>query len=1268
MATSVIRGNNLYTYTIETDWTTSEAYCVDLGGHLVTINDQAENLFLVTRFGSNKWIGWTKGYQWSSGEVTSYENWYQGHPDERRLVDYARIGEGGRWFTASNDGGSGAGGHAKGIAEIPLSFAITRQGEVKEGAGVFTTSINLNAGNQTSGNLAKGAQVWWKVTGISSDDLDSGALSGTGTIQKGKLDIQHSLKVDTDSGESFGISVYSDNEFTQQIGATNSIVVDEEVDDEYTGKPPSGQNEGSVPLIRANSLYTLTTTERDWRSAENNAINLGGHLVNIDSIGENDFIVDFFSGLITDSNYFSHYEAGNLSTAYIGLFHKANTHITSAEWSNGVDAGYRNPGDGWWVESTYNAYYQIILDSTNSYTFNGRNGADASIGKWIMYNYRGEAPYNYTWGYNNYFSQTKGIAEIPLQLSINRQREVKEGSGVFTTSINLSAGTQTTGNLAEGAKVWWKVTGITVDDLVSGELFGEGIITNGKLDIEHSLKVDADSGETFEVSVYSDLWRMQQIGTTTIAAVLEAPVVRGNSLYTIVDGPSWTEAEANSVKLGGHLVTVGSAGENSFVTNSFAGISPGSIDGLALYIGYTDRVSARTWQWVSGSTSTYQNWAVGEPNSGGNPISGTGEDFAVIYPSSNKYGITGVWNDLDEIPSLVSQGISETPFIRRGDSAYVIVQGPTWEEAEANAVKLGGHLVTINDAAENDWIRSSFFSPTGEWDSSKWIGASDATQEGKWYWSSSDTSSYANWALGEPTNTQHSIIGEDYAAFHPNGLWFDIPNSPIEASSLAWFANGLTGIAEIKLAPNNTPIGTPTLSGTIKAGQVITIDKTSIQDADNFTGYTPDFKYSWEIANHPGMTMMMPNWESLKTADATDGNETFTITADLIGKLIRGVVSYLDGYGTNESLASTGSSPIQPGINLDIGSTSTTVSKSTRLAATISRMILTGIGNINATGNTLNNHLTGNNGNNILDGGVGNDILAGGRGNDTYIVDSIYDSIVENINEGIEIIQSSVNWTLGANLENLTLIGSGNLSGTGNELNNTIIGNSGNNVLDGGSGVDILDGGSGNDTLIGGLGNDVMKGGSGNDTYYVNSTGDSIVDTIGIDTVSSSISWTLGSNLENLTLTGTDALTGIGNSLKNTIIGNAGNNVLDGFGDKDILTGGAGADTFRFSTRPSFGALTADHIFDFKGSEGDLLQISKSAFGLASNATASLTTVSSASALTTALGSTSAFVYDSSNGNLYWNQNGNRSGFGTGGIFAVLDNKSALTSSNISLF
>lgn len=414
------------------------------------------------------------------------------------------------------------------------------------------------------------------------------------------------------------------------------------------------------------------------------------------------------------------------------------------------------------------------------------------------------------------------------------------------------------------------------------------------------------------------------------------------------------------------------------------------------------------------------------------------------------------------------------------------------------------------------------------------------------------------------------------------------------------------------------------------------------------------FSYLWQSSTDGA------NWTNVGS-----DSQSYIVAKSEAGKLLRVKVAYSDVQGFSELVTASTNSGF-------IGSTSTTVSRTTTLASTISRLTLTGTGNINGTGNALNNYLTGNVGNNILDGGAGNDILAGGRGNDTYIVDSIYDSIIENMNEGIEIIQSSVNWILGANLEKLTLTGSGNLSGTGNELNNTIIGNGGNNVLDGGSGIDILDGGSGNDTLIGGLGNDVLKGGAGNDTYHVDSTGDSIADTIGTDTVVSSISWTLGSNLENLTLTGIDALTGIGNNDKNSIVGNSGNNVLDGLAGTDFLTGGAGADVFRFSTKPSFGASSADHITDFKASEGDGLEISASLLGLTMGPTVriglSVTTVSNASALTTALGSVSTFVYDSSNGNLYWNQNGNKSGFGTGGIFAVLDNKSALTSSNISLF
>ena len=88
---------------------------------------------------------------------------------------------------------------------------------------------------------------------------------------------------------------------------------------------------------------------------------------------------------------------------------------------------------------------------------------------------------------------------------------------------------------------------------------------------------------------------------------------------------------------------------------------------------------------------------------------------------------------------------------------------------------------------------------------------------------------------------------------------------------------------------------------------------------------------------------------------------------------------------------------------------------------------------------------------------------------------------MENLNGGTDTVQSSVTWTLGSNVENLTLTGTSNINGTGNVLKNALVGNSGTNTLDGGSGDDTVDGGEGNDSLLGGSGNDKLLGGLGND-------------------------------------------------------------------------------------------------------------------------------------------------------------------------------------------
>ncbi|HBG49500.1 MAG TPA: hypothetical protein DDW90_08380 [Cyanobacteria bacterium UBA9971] len=127
---------------------------------------------------------------------------------------------------------------------------------------------------------------------------------------------------------------------------------------------------------------------------------------------------------------------------------------------------------------------------------------------------------------------------------------------------------------------------------------------------------------------------------------------------------------------------------------------------------------------------------------------------------------------------------------------------------------------------------------------------------------------------------------------------------------------------------------------------------------------------------------------------------------------------------------------------------------------------------------------------------------------DLYIIGSD-DTVVENTNEGIDTVQIYDSYTLGVNVENLILMGTNNLNGTGNDLDNYITGNSGNNIIDGGVGNNILYGNAGNDTLIGGTGNDTISDSSGNDVYLFNigDNVDSITDSAGTELI------TLGNNV-----------------------------------------------------------------------------------------------------------------------------------------------------------
>jgi Ca2+-binding RTX toxin-like protein len=286
------------------------------------------------------------------------------------------------------------------------------------------------------------------------------------------------------------------------------------------------------------------------------------------------------------------------------------------------------------------------------------------------------------------------------------------------------------------------------------------------------------------------------------------------------------------------------------------------------------------------------------------------------------------------------------------------------------------------------------------------------------------------------------------------------------------------------------------------------------------------------------------------------GAGNFAGTGNGLGNSItgNGGNDILDGAGGSDTMiGGAGNDTYRVDVSTDVvteaaGNGTDTVeatASSYTLSGNVENLVFVGVGNFTGTGNNLANQITGGGGDDTLSGGTGADTLTGGLGNDTYVVDNAGDVVVEAVGGGIDTVQSSVTHTLAVNVENLTLTGAGNISGTGNAEANTILGNSGNNTLNGLAGADS------------------MAGGGGNDTYVVDDAGDVVTEGLaaGTDTVQTALSsYTLTDNVENLVFNGAGSFTGTGNGLGNTMSGGTVGNTLNGEGGNDTLTGTAGSD------------------------------------------------------------------------------------------------------------
>jgi VCBS repeat-containing protein len=382
-------------------------------------------------------------------------------------------------------------------------------------------------------------------------------------------------------------------------------------------------------------------------------------------------------------------------------------------------------------------------------------------------------------------------------------------------------------------------------------------------------------------------------------------------------------------------------------------------------------------------------------------------------------------------------------------------------------------------------------------------------------------------STGDGTDTVKSAV--DFSLVESDFLKGSVENLTLTNTGTTGTGNDLSNV----IISNS---GGNTLIGGLGNDTYVVLNGGNVIDESTGDGIdTVQSSISYSLVSTPALLGSVENLVLTGTGTTGTGNDLDNVISSFGGNTLIG------GLGNDTYVVSNGSDVIDENTGDGIDTVQSAVDfslvESAYLLGSVENLTLTDAA-IYGTGNTLDNVISGNGSDNVLDGGIGADTLMGGQGNDTFVVDNTLDVVTEYAVEGTDTVQTSVAYTLSANVENLTLTGIAAITGTGNDLDNVITGNS--NV---------------SSSLVGGL---------GNDTYVLGSTGNIISEAAGegIDTVVSGISWTLGSNIENLTLTGTAAINGTGNALDNVITGNSADNILDGGDGNDTLTGGFGNDSF----------------------------------------------------------------------------------------------------------
>jgi Ca2+-binding RTX toxin-like protein len=614
--------------------------------------------------------------------------------------------------------------------------------------------------------------------------------------------------------------------------------------------------------------------------------------------------------------------------------------------------------------------------------------------------------------------------------------------------------------------------------------------------------------------------------------------------YLLSDVLTWQEAQNQAVSLGGNLVTINDAAEQAWLAATFTDI---------VWIGYTDQTTEGTFQWISGETAGYTNWASGEPNN----FNGI-ENYAQQYTN-------GFWNDIAGDSQIA--GIIEINSIANNAPTLTTFSAPVNTGSENSDVTVSfTDLQAKGDETDTDGTVDAFVVKAVSSGTLK-IGLSAATATA-WDAAANNTVDATHQAYWTPDTNANGTLNAFTVVAKDNG--------GLESATPVQATVGITTTPILTLSPTfpsviegNTGTKVVTMTVTLSAAATSAV---TVNYATSDITATAGSDY---VANNGVLTFAAG--ETTKTFDIVINGDTTPESNELFSINL--------STPTGAVLSSTANSATVTIVNDDVLNNSAPVLTTPTAINYIDTAFVDNFAPV--TGSLLASDANGDSLTYGIVGGIGTDFItmsnAYGQltvtkatGAYSFIPDSAAMEALSADATSTFIVTVSDGQLTDSKTLVINIAQSGVTESVGNDK---LMGTEGNDVFNCLAGDDTISGLAGDDSINGGAGADRMTGGTDNDTYYVDNAGDKVVELAwqGIDTVYSSVDYTLPANVENLILTNAyyrSGPNGVGNALDNdlvsapmssTLYGLAGDDSLYGHSAKSgesTLIGGEGNDSY----------------------------------------------------------------------------------------------------------